>query len=110
MAILKILVSGVMIWLVGEVGKKSGKMGGLILSLPVTSLIALFWLWIETHDASKVSSVSKETLIFIIPSFVFFIALHLFLERQLNFYFSFAASILLTMSAYFAFFKIRGEI
>jgi len=110
MAIFKILVSGIMIWAVSEVGKKSGKMGGLILSLPVTSLIALSWIWFETHDASKVSAVSKETLIFILPSFVFFIALHLFLERQLNFYLSFATSILLTMGAYFAFFKFRGEI
>ena len=98
MAIIKILASGIIIWLVGEFGKKSGKLGGLILSLPITSLIALFWLWIETQDASKVSSVSKETLIFIIPSFVFFIALHLSLERQLNFYLSFTLSILLTLA------------
>ncbi len=109
MALLKIFISGIIIWLATEFGKKSGKLGGLILSLPLTTLIALCWLWYETHDASKISSVAKETLIFVIPSFVFFIALPLLLERELNFYLSFIISIVLTLIAYFAFYKIRGE-
>lgn len=108
MAILKIIVGGSLIWLITELGKRSGKIGGLILSLPLTSLIALFWLWLETHDAGKVSSVAKEGLIFILPSLVFFISLPLLLEKQIHFYLSFALSTLLTLVSYWVFYKMRG--
>jgi len=109
MPILKIAISGIIIWLASEFGKKSGKLGGLVLSLPLTSLIALLWLWIETNDPAKIAAVSKETLIFVIPSFVFFITLPLMLEKGIHFYISFAVSIALTLVAYLAFFKLRGE-
>ena len=109
MPILKIAISGIIIWLASELGKKSGKLGGLILSLPLTTLITLIWIWIETKDSLKIASVSKETLIFVIPSFVFFIALPQLLHRGLHFYLSFAISISLTLGAYLAFYRLRGE-
>jgi hypothetical protein len=40
---------------------------------------------------------------------VFFIALPIMLEREVNFYLSFTISIALTLIAYLAFYKIRGE-
>ncbi len=108
-AIVKILMSGVLIWLVTEFGKKSGKLGGLILSLPVTSIIALTWLWFETKDSAKVASVSKETLVFILPSLVFFVLLWLLLERGVNFYVTLASSIVVTALSYALFFNLRGD-
>jgi hypothetical protein len=109
MLILKILTSGIIIGLASEVGKKSGKLGGLILSLPLTTLMTLIWLWIETGNPEKIVSVSKETLIFVIPSFVFFIALPLLMEKGIHFYVSFTISTTLTLAAYLAFYKFRGE-
>ena len=109
MPILKILIGGILIWLATEFGKRSGKLGGLVLSLPMTSLIALLWLWFETRDVAKVAETAKETLIFVLPSFVFFITLPLMLGKQIQFYVSFSVSIVLTLIAYFIFFKIRGE-
>ena len=110
MAILKILLSAVIIWAVSELGKRSGKLGALILSLPVTSILALLWIWYETKDSSKVANISKETLIFILPSLVFFMALPICLQKSLNFYLSFTIAIALTFVSYFAFYKFRGEI
>jgi hypothetical protein len=108
MAIFKILVSGTLTWAAIELGKRSGKLGGLMLSLPITSIIALCWLWFETRDPAKIASVSTETVIFILPSFVFFIALSALLSRQVSFTISFTASIVLTLLAYAIFFKIRS--
>jgi len=48
--IVKILVSSVIIVLVSEVSKKSGYIGGLIASLPLTSMLALFWLCNDTNS------------------------------------------------------------
>lgn len=107
MPILKIILGGFLIWIVSEVGKSSGKLGGLILSLPTTSILAILWLWFETKDPSKIASLSSETSIFILPSFVFFVSLPLLLQRPLNFYLAFAISIVLTFFAYALFFKLR---
>ena len=110
MAMIKILLGGMMIWGVSELGKRSGKVGGLVLSLPVTSIFALLYLWFETRDETKVAAVSKETLIFILPSLTFFILLPFLLEKSLNFYLSFALAICLTLVSYFIFYRVRGEI
>lgn len=108
MAIIKILISGIVIWIVSEVGKRSGTLGGLILSLPVTSIIALTWLWFETKDSNQVATLSLETVIFILPSFVFFILLWQLLSKGVGFYISFGAAITATLVAYSLFFKYRA--
>ena len=102
------MVSAVLIYAVTEVGKRSGRLGGLILSLPLTSLIALCWLWYETRDPAKIASLSTETLIFIIPSLAFFVVMSILLNRYANFYFSFTAAVLTTIGAYAVFFKVRA--
>ena len=109
MFFIKILISSVIIASVSEVAKKSGKLGGLILSLPLTSLLALLLIWIENKDALKVAQVSSETLIFVLPSLVFFLVLPLCIHQNLNFYLSFAIAIISTLFAYFLFYHFRGE-
>jgi F0F1-type ATP synthase assembly protein I len=109
-ALVKISVSAVLIWVVTEVGKRSGKFGGLILSLPLTSIIVISWLWYETRDPVKIASISTETLVFIVPSLVFFIVLSGVLNRYANFYFSFAAALISTLLTYALFFKLRGDV
>ena len=108
MPILKILVSGVLIWLSSEIGKRSGKLGGLILSLPLTSIIAISWLWFETKDTTKVSSLATETLVFILPSLVLFFALPVLISRSVPFILAMGISIVITLVAYALFFKLRG--
>jgi len=107
MAILKIVISGIVIWLSSELGKRSGKLGGLVLSLPLSSILAILWLWGETKDTQKIAALSLETLIFIIPSFAFFIVLSLLLQKNTHFYLSFFIAVLVTLGAYFLFFKFR---
>jgi hypothetical protein len=110
MAIFKILLGGTLLWLATELGKRSGKMGGLVLSLPITSMIAFLAIWFETKDPMQVANVSKQTLVFILPSFVFFIALPILLQKSVNFYFSFMIATSLTLVSYFTFYKLRGEL
>jgi hypothetical protein len=108
MAILKIVVSGILIWAASELGKRSGKLGGLVLSLPITSIIAILWLWFETKDATKVANLASGTLTFILPSLLFFILLPILISRSVSFSASFAISILVTLAAYAIFFKIQN--
>lgn len=108
LALLKILISAVLIWGVTEVGQRSGKLGGLLLSLPLTSMIALTWLWVETRDPAKVASVSSETLLFVLPSMVFFVALSFVLQRTSSYWMAFGVATIVTLGAYAAFFKLTA--
>lgn len=108
MALFKILLSGILIWAASELGKRSGRLGGLVLSLPLTSIAVILWLWFETKDPSKVASISTETLIFVLPSLIFFVALSYLLNRSMHFYAAFGISIFVTLGAYAAFFKLRA--
>ncbi len=104
----KLLISSILIVAVSEIGKRSGKLGGLVLSLPISTLIAISWLWWETKDPQKIASLSLETSIFILPSLAFFIVLPVLLHRNVSFYWSMGVSIAVTLFAYAIFYKIRG--
>ncbi len=98
--IIKILVSAVLITLVSEVSKKTGYLGGLIASLPITSMLALFWLYNDTKNSDKVAELSIGILLFVIPSMVFFIVLPILLKKELNFYLALIISSGIMVSSY----------
>src|ERR1035437_5514119 len=68
----KLLISAGLIVLATELAKRSTLAGGIILSLPLTSVIALCWVWLESKSSQKVSDLSMSTLWMVIPSLVFF--------------------------------------
>jgi len=78
--VIKALVSGVLVALASEAGKRSSLLGAILISLPLTSILALAWLYSDTRDASKVSDLSWSILWIVLPSIVFFIALPLLIR------------------------------
>jgi len=90
----------VLITLVSEVSKKTGYLGGLIASLPITSMLALFWLYNDTKNSDKVAELSIGILLFVIPSMVFFIVLPILLKKELNFYLALIISSGIMVSSY----------
>ena len=51
-AVIKALISGVVIAAASEAAKRSPAIGAIILSLPLTSILAFIWLWRDTSDRS----------------------------------------------------------
>ncbi|MBU6152852.1 MAG: hypothetical protein KGP28_00995 [Bdellovibrionales bacterium] len=108
LAVLKITLSSILIWAASEAGKRGGIMGALMVSLPLTSILTLSWVWFETKDTEKLASMSTEILWFLAPSTVLFFVLPLLLRRGLGFPFAMLAGIFLTMISYAFLFKIRS--
>jgi len=98
--IIKLLISAAIIVAVSEISKRSTFIGGMLASLPLTSFLAMLWLYRDTHDAAKVASLSTSIFWLVLPSLVFFIALPWLLKLQLNFYASFAASTAIMFACY----------
>ena len=104
----KLLISSFIILIVSELSKKFSWIGGLIASLPLVSIIAIFWLYNDTKDISKVSNLSLNIFWFVIPSLIFFIALPLFL-KYFSFYpsMTFSAGLTIVFYVIFAFILSR---
>ena len=98
--ILKTLISAIIIVVVSEIAKRYTWSAAIIVSLPLTSVLAFIWLYWDTKDAQKVIELSYSTIVMTLPSFVFFIVLPLLLKFKQNFILSITVSILSTAIVY----------
>jgi hypothetical protein len=95
--IIKLVITAVLVVLISEVAKRSSLLGGLLASLPIVSYLALIWLWVDTHDAQKVSALSTSVFWLVLPSLPFFLVLPMLMKRL-----SFAASLGIATAIMFA--------
>jgi len=71
--IIKVLLSSVIIVAVSEISKRSTLMGSIIASVPLVSLLAFIWMYIDTKDTVKIAELSQGIFWLVIPSLLFFI-------------------------------------
>ena len=102
--IIKAGISGIIVAAVSEIARRYPTWGGLVASLPLTSLLAMIWLWRDSGDTGKVAELSQSTIWFILPSVPLFIALPLLLKSGVGFWASIAIVIAGTLALYAAWF------
>ncbi len=100
-AIIKAAISGAIVALISEVTKRSPAFGALIASLPIISVMAMIWLWVETKDTERIAAHSESTFWFVLPSLPMFLVLPALLRAGINFYISLGLSCGLTIILYF---------
>lgn len=98
--VIKLLLSSGIIVIVSEIAKKNTFIGGLIASIPLVSVMAIVWLYIDTKDIENINALSKSILWMVVPSLALFISLPVLLKSGVNFYISMGISILVTMGCY----------
>ena len=96
----KIAVTTALIVLISEIAKRSSFAGALLASVPLISVLAMFWLYIDTKDVAKVSALSSSVFWLVLPSLALFITLPILLKHGLNFYLSIGVSVGLTIGCY----------
>jgi len=96
----KLLLSALIIVAVSELAKRQPAWGGLLASLPLVSLLAMVWLYLDTHDSRQVSELSISIFWLVLPSLVFFVTLPLLLRQGVGFAVSLSLAALMTMAAY----------
>ena len=98
--IIKAALSGMIVAAVSEIARRYPGWGGLVASLPLTSLMAMVWLWRDTGDPTRIAELSVSIIWFIAASLPLFIALPLLLRAGAGFWASMAISVALTLGAY----------
>jgi len=97
--LVKLLVSAGLIVLISEIAKRTGYLGGLLASLPLVSLLAIGWMWFETHDGAKITDFSRSVFWFVLPSLLFCVILPWLLPK-VGFYAALAAACVATAAGY----------
>jgi hypothetical protein len=97
---IKAAISGVIVAAVSEIARRYPNWGGLVASLPLTSLLAMLWLWRDTGNGERIAELSVSTIWFILPSIPLFIVLPLLLRSGMGFWISMALVIAGTLALY----------
>jgi hypothetical protein len=100
--IVKALLSGAIVAAASEVARRWPGWGGLIVSLPLVSLLAFLWLWRDSGDSERIAALSESTFWFFLPSMPMFLLLPALLRGGWGFWTAFGLSIAVTLALYLA--------
>lgn len=86
--------------MVSEVAKINTGLGALIKSLPLISILAMIWLYVDTHDTARIAELSVSTFWLVLPTLPMFLVLPALLRSGTGFYASLAISIAVMLACY----------
>lgn len=101
---IKAAISGVLAALVSEIARRNPGWGGLVASLPLTSLMAMIWTWRDTSDPATIATLSTGAFWFVLPSLPLFLIIPALLRHQWSFWAALGIGCAVTLALYAAFF------
>ncbi len=104
----KIAITTILIVAISEIAKRSTLVGAILASIPLVSVLAMLWLYLETKDVDQVGSLATSVFWLVLPSLALFVSLPLLLKQGLNFYLSMGVSIAITVACYFLLLALLG--
>ena len=93
--IFKALISAAVIVAVAEIAGRAPRLGALLLTLPIVSIIAFIMTWNKGHDMRAISQLARETLVLVPLGLPFFVPFAIAAKTGWSFWPCFAAGILL---------------
>lgn len=103
---LKLFLSAGIIVAVTETAKRNNFVASIIHSLPLTSLLAFIWLYVETKDAPMIGKHAFGTFWFVLPTLPMFLALPWLINKGYGFWPSLLGCILGTVGLYYVTMKL----
>ncbi len=96
----KAALSGAIVAAVAEIARRFPGWGGLVASLPLVSLLAMTWLYLDTRDTAKVADLASSTFWFILPSIPLFLIIPALLRSGWSWAATMAVAIAVTLALY----------
>ena len=107
--ITKLIITTVLIVLISEIAKRSSLAGALLAAIPLVSILAMTWMYVDTSDSTSAVEFSNRIIWLIAPSMTLFLAFPLLIKRGMSFYPSMFISIVLTIIAYYSVIFVLGK-
>ncbi len=104
--IFKATLSGVLIALISSLAKSFPKWAALLTALPLMTFLSLIWIYVETKDLNLLEHYTRDVLLWVLPSLLFFVAAIYFFHLRFPFILSLSLSTLILGVAVFLFQKL----
>jgi hypothetical protein len=98
----KLVITTLLIVLISEIGKRSSLAGAILAAIPLVSILAMTWMYVDTNDSSSAVAFSHNIVWLIAPSMTLFLVFPFLIKKGFAFYPSMLVSILLTIFAYYS--------
>lgn len=98
--LVKVLITAVLVGAISELGRRSSFAAALLASLPLTSLLAIMWLYRDTGDALQAAQLARGIFWLVLPSLALFLVFPLGVKVGWGFWPSLAAGTAATLVAY----------
>jgi hypothetical protein len=98
----KVVVTALLIVAISELAKRNTIGAAVLASLPLVSLLAFIWLYVETGEVTRIAELSQQIFWLVLPSLVLFLLLPFLLRYGWNFWLSLLVSCVVTAGAYVA--------
>ncbi len=104
--VIKVLITAFVVVGVSEIAKRSSSFAAMLAALPLTSILAMVWIYVDTKDSEKIVDLSYGIFWLVLPTLLFFILLPTLLKNHIGFWPSMVISmgIMLVFYLLFAFF------
>ena len=79
--ITKYLFTAAVVVIVSEFAQRSDKLGGFVAALPLATILALIWLYVEGQPQEKIANFSWYTFWYVVPTLPMFLAFPTLLPR-----------------------------
>ncbi|MBI1903700.1 MAG: hypothetical protein HYS13_21565 [Planctomycetia bacterium] len=99
MTIARGVIAGLIIAAVAEISNRYPRVGGLLLSLPLISIVAFVAAWTKDRDLPAIVRLARETLILVPLGLPFFVPLALSPRWGIGFWTAFALGVALSAAA-----------
>ena len=103
--VFKYAVTAGLIVLISEVAKRSDKLGALIAALPMVTILAMIWLYVEKQPDAKIANHAWYTFWYVVPTLPMFLIFPSLLPR-IGFWPTLGASALITVICFVVFAQV----
>ncbi len=108
--ITKLVITTLLIVLISEIAKRNSLMGAMLAAIPLVSILAMIWMYIDTNDSSSAVEFSNSIVWLIVPSMTLFISFPILIKKGFSFYPSMTVSIMMTIFAYYSVIFLLGKL
>ncbi len=84
--LLKGIVSAAIIVALSELARRHAILSGLLAAMPLTTLLVILWIYVDTRDVATIARFSGAVLWALIPTAFFFVALVVALRKGMAFW------------------------
>jgi hypothetical protein len=107
--ILKVVITTGLVVAISEISRRSTLLGGILASVPLISVLALIWLYVDTKDDARVIQLSTSVFWLVLPSLSLFLLLPVLLRHGVAFVAALPISLGVMVLLYFAMVWVLGR-